>query len=1588
MPPFSSYPTGSTPLPGPAGVTSSQDTYPTHYDFMGKGGHRTVLTLADRLNIATDRKSFGMLVTVTNDPNPLNNKTYILCNSQMDSTCNDDVGLDSNFREFSAGGTLPTFTPYKHVFTDISGNLSTGYYTNTVLLQEFAGNTFSEKLVNAGLNAEGVIVDCTGYIDTHTLLQSVVIMNPCQFIFSNIQINFESQNDSDHMFNIKSQGVSIIGNGRSSKYDQMSPNNTKFVMTINPQIQSRGGYHIFSANEFYEDGQNVCLLQGFDCIGVTSIFNRTAAPDYNPIVTTYGVGGICLLEGDPFIGGGGNTINQVQIRDVFIDQTRDHGILLVGGILTQIINCRVSRAGGHGFYIGGIATDTTLTGGGTTSTYLLNCYASSGALAGFCMHSAAYCQLQNCAAENFGMGYFLRSCQNVSLFGCGAEENNATNNLPKHLGIIIPNSSGPYTLNDIGVDNINFFKGSSYWISGGRNIYIPNAYSKDPGGTYEYTNLNGTFNPPVANSSNTSHFTIIGEVRSAYIVNPRITGTAITPYPIAIRRSGSGGVYSYPRDINLMFNPKDDRPTSASQWFAGPGLPGNNYDPYEEYFPILVGTGVPVPAISYVRNTNTNPLNGLLNTNVNAIVLIEDGNVLDTSTTPFRYKSQVEIKNGSTYYTPIVYDYLDSQNTDNIVNQADPANFLVLGLDKETNTIKGLNTTQVSDYIGGGSINLPEGPDFTHIYKAGDSLAIGNLTDVKYIDSFQGETFSEKLYDALENYLPTHPGVIIDCTTQRTAVDMYEIQVEAPSGGGFVIKYPCTIRFGAHKYTFIGFYNALFTIVSDNVTLEGINNWVHPFTSNGLTNPLLVTELCIPVEDNSTAYHIETAPRYTYIGGDVLTTIVDGIPSQAGADYIPRGIENLVVRNLTLRGKRGILVPDNNGLLDQSLSTPGAGGILLTEDYPFLQSHTLIAQGISALTQEPGQSRNGSFNVLEQANKVKNCKIENVTIYGSKQHGIAIIGGSNIEISFCNIAKATVHGIFVGGSYAPLNIANDPDFPAACQMKGGGSVNIKIKNTAVWDSGYYDVYFYNTFNSIIDNLHNTKSSSGFVGIYVALCKNINISNCYISNTASTPDNNVLENTLVRSSLRIPAPLSDGQNTYLYVNDICPLTSHLDEERFYARSGTSYWIITSENVILENCVSKDPGSTIGSDISQARSQFASHFTVIGVCRGIKIINPLLLGNSKVPYCYALRNYPSFDLETYQIPRDVFIDIDPLVEIKKLNATITVVGQEVNVYDYIEPGYNSDEYDLDQLTGLEVRYIVFKPAEQRPAGLANQKTNYEVDAIILHQNGDHIMNTSVDTTLYGIDYGQFTASSFGKGRLLSNLKLSKGNKESSLLKLDAFGIYQPYNILPSYSGASQQGYRFLIREEETQQIKFAGSDILVPRSESSQITVFNNLVYIPGATPQLLGIPAKYGFRYFSPILSNQPELIGNIENEYSALPSWGYSGANFTTSITLITKIIVELDSAQPSTSGWDGTNNLEIEFFHYKEDGTVTLFPIAWADGASAITHLTDITYPLEYTVGLAVKGGEKWAIRFKNAVPFNESPTSAGIKSIVYFFR
>jgi hypothetical protein len=749
------FPSNAVPITGPLGLGSDQETHPTHLDIFGQGGHRSVLTITERDAISSFRRKFGMLVTVVED-----NKTYILCNSTMDSTCNNDVTSNGNWKEFSAGGQLPTFTPFRYVYTDIDGNLTDELYTNRVLLQEFDGATFSDKLINAGFSASGVIVDCTYYTGVQTLNATVEILNPCKFEFSNIIIEFQSNNDLDHMFYIQSPGVSIIGNGRSPKYDQPSTSNTKFVMTNNDQSPVRGGYHIFSADyESFANGQNVCLLQGFDCIGVQSIVGRvngeptftSAAPGGPP-----GVGGICLLEGNPFVAGGGNTISQIQVRDILVDGTRDHGILIIGAILAQVVNCRVSRAGGHGFYIGGTTSEPGFEGGGTTSTYVLNCYASSGNLAGFCMHSAAYSQLQNCAAEYFGMGYFLRSCQNVSLFGCGAEENQPKTQIPNHLGIYLQNDSGSYLLSDIGPDNVNFFRGSSYWISGGRNIYIPNAYSKDPGGVYDYL----TDGAPLAPSNNTSHFTIIGEVRSAYIVNPRMTGTAITPYAIAIRRGGSSPNFTYARDINIFFNPKDDRPSSVANRAIPPNTP-ILYDPYQVRY-TSNATEIPIPAISYTRNTNTNPANPPINTNVNAIVLIEDGNILDTTTPfPHRYKCQVEVKNGSTYYSPLIYDYLDSQNNDVFVETTDPGEFSVLGLNRNTNAIKLLQPTQLTSYIG---------TEFTKSFDIVQNFRHAVSGDILYIPA---NSFVKSSPNFSFDYVIYNPNDPVQYTAYLQKVDPY-----------------------------------------------------------------------------------------------------------------------------------------------------------------------------------------------------------------------------------------------------------------------------------------------------------------------------------------------------------------------------------------------------------------------------------------------------------------------------------------------------------------------------------------------------------------------------------------------------------------------------------------------------------------------------------------------------------------------------------------------------------------------------------------------------------------------------------------------
>ena len=65
-----------------------------------KGGHHGYATITERDSIIVERREWGMLVTVYNDPTPANNKTYQLKYNYVNTTITDNL----NWVEFSGSG--------------------------------------------------------------------------------------------------------------------------------------------------------------------------------------------------------------------------------------------------------------------------------------------------------------------------------------------------------------------------------------------------------------------------------------------------------------------------------------------------------------------------------------------------------------------------------------------------------------------------------------------------------------------------------------------------------------------------------------------------------------------------------------------------------------------------------------------------------------------------------------------------------------------------------------------------------------------------------------------------------------------------------------------------------------------------------------------------------------------------------------------------------------------------------------------------------------------------------------------------------------------------------------------------------------------------------------------------------------------------------------------------------------------------------------------------------------------------------------------------------------------------------------------
>lgn len=410
----------------------------------------------------------------------------------------------------------------------------------TIKLETFApgtpGNTsialFASKLQNAVTTAaSGTVIDCTSYTGAITLSTSITITRSVTLLFGNLRLNLNTP--QRNMFNVFAPNVSIIGVSRSTS-STAGDGRTVFAMAST----TSGAFHIYCANNQSSGtssnwaSYSGLTLENLDLLGVQSTYTSVAGV---ATYTTRGVGGVVVAEGNP--DQAATNVQNVLINNVFINGATAHGIMIYGGMTSKIQKCRVTNAGGHAYYIVG----------GSTSMSLDTCYALSSKLSGFCIHGSNYSTLNNCAADNCGVGYWLRSSGSISLVGCGAEASTVQSDIPNNLGLTLPSSAGNITINDIGSDNINHIKGISYFISGGESNTLVNPYSKDPGNRAGLTTYSSKY---------TAHLVMYGDARFTNVISPKFTGTSPLKYDVRLEElSGDGPNHNTIQTIYSSFDP-------------------------------------------------------------------------------------------------------------------------------------------------------------------------------------------------------------------------------------------------------------------------------------------------------------------------------------------------------------------------------------------------------------------------------------------------------------------------------------------------------------------------------------------------------------------------------------------------------------------------------------------------------------------------------------------------------------------------------------------------------------------------------------------------------------------------------------------------------------------------------------------------------------------------------------------------------------------------------------------------------------------------------------------------------------------------
>ena len=262
-----------------------------------------------------------------------------------------------------------------------------------------------------------------------------------------------------------------------------------------------------------------------------------------------GVGGIYIEKAKPEITEGGNTCNNIRIENVLIAGSKSHGIYIDTPILSSIKNVRLSDCGGNGVFING-----------GTSILFENTYVSSSDMAGFCIYGSSYVSLNNCVAENGGIGFWIRSSFNVTMMSPGVE---ATKNHGANPWRYSQPITGKYGLNistlssdgqtvvpisDVNSDASSYFRGYGILISGGKSINIFTPYVK----SISQPATNAGYPNGAENTSNVKYINVMGDARAVFISNPSFKEMDSSTIPTLIKHEI--GIEENVINLELVYN--------------------------------------------------------------------------------------------------------------------------------------------------------------------------------------------------------------------------------------------------------------------------------------------------------------------------------------------------------------------------------------------------------------------------------------------------------------------------------------------------------------------------------------------------------------------------------------------------------------------------------------------------------------------------------------------------------------------------------------------------------------------------------------------------------------------------------------------------------------------------------------------------------------------------------------------------------------------------------------------------------------------------------------------------------------------------